>query len=93
MSETAPAADVVTLDLASLTLGEMAAVEKMSGEDFAAMLTRGAASRRLLALAVHELRTSAQPRSWSDLCSLRLSDASSSTSPSPADGPSETASD
>lgn len=76
----------ITLDLDSLTLSEMAAAEEESGQSFDRLLTRGAATRRLLALWVHEQRTSERPRSWKQLGSLRLSDVSSSASPPAPDG-------
>jgi len=81
---------IVTLDLATLTLGEMSKAEMESGMDFAAILKGGVATRRLLALWVQEQRSSAQPRSWREVASLRLSDVSSSTSPSAPDGARET---
>lgn len=75
----------ITLDIRTLTLGELAEIERQSGRDATALLAAGRASRRLVAIFVHELRTSAEPRSWSELSSLRLLDAQSSTSrPSPA---------
>ena len=64
-------ADIPPLDVATLTLGEMAAVEADSGRDFARMLTAGNATRKLLALWVHEHRNSETPRSWQELSELR----------------------
>jgi hypothetical protein len=75
----------LTLDVNTLTLGEMAAIESESGQPFAQVLAtaiRGGATRRLLALWVHERRTSARPRSWRQLGDLRISVSSSSESPS-----------
>ena len=91
MSETgqAAAAAVITLDVSTLTLGEMSEAEIQSGRSFEKLLG-GRATRRLLALWVHEQRTSAQPRNWRDLSNLRLSDVPSSTSPSSSDGRPET---
>ena len=86
------AAPTITLDLSTLTLGEMSNAEIASGQDFDRLL-RGRVSRRLLALWVHEQRTSERPRSWRELASLRLSDVGSSTSPLPSDGPSAKSSD
>lgn len=83
----------ITLDVSTMTLGEMSAAEIESGVTMDKLLTGGRATRRLLALWVHERRSSAKPRSWLELSSLRLSDLSSSTSPSPADSPSERSSD
>lgn len=71
----------VTLDISTLTLGEAAAAEIQSGATIQ-QLARGRATLRLLAMFVHELRTSAQPRSWQELSNLRLLDVSSSTSQS-----------
>lgn len=73
---------MVTLDITTLTLGEAAAAEIASGATIQ-QLAKGRATLRLLAMFVHELRTSAAPRSWSELSNLRLLDASSSTSQSP----------
>jgi hypothetical protein len=73
--------NTITLDIDSLTLAEMALAEEQSGRSFDRLLTAGAATRRLLALWVHEHRTSAQPRSWRQLGDLRVSVSSSSESP------------
>ena len=64
-------ADVPALDVGTLTLGEMAEAEMQSGRSFQTLLTAGYATRKLLALWVHERRTSAQPRSWHELSALR----------------------
>lgn len=85
--------NTITLDIDSLTLAEMAAAEEQSGQSFDRLLTRGAATRRLLALWVHEQRNSERPRSWSEVGSLRLSDVSSSTSPSEPAGTPATSAD
>jgi hypothetical protein len=75
----------LTLDVNTLTLGEMAQMEAESGQPFAQLLAtamRGGATRRLLALWVHEHRSSAQPRSWRQLGDLRVSVRPSSPEPS-----------
>ena len=71
--------ELVTLDLDSLTLGEMAAVEIAAGQDFIQLLSAGRATRRLIALYVNEYRASETPRSWQELSALRSQDAPSST--------------
>jgi hypothetical protein len=76
---------MLTLDVNTLTLGEMAQMEAESGQPFAQLLAtamRGGATRRLLALWVHEHRSSAQPRSWRQLGDLRVSVRPSSPEPS-----------
>jgi hypothetical protein len=83
-----PPMGTITLDLDSLTLGEMTEAERQSGQDFYTMLTRGKATRRLLALFIHELRSSATPRSWHELAARRpLAEISSSSPSSPAGAP------
>jgi hypothetical protein len=77
---------IVQLDLSTLTLGEMAAVEAASGRSFD-QLMRGRASRLIAAMYVAALRSSGDTPSWSELSSLHLSDVASSPSPSQADGP------
>jgi hypothetical protein len=85
-------ADTITLDLETVTLGEMAAVELAAGRDFLDLWKAGRGTRRLIAVYVSELRTSATPRSWQELSGLRLLDASSSTLPaSPAGAPATSA--
>jgi hypothetical protein len=79
-------AQSITLDIQTLTLGELAEAERQSGLSFQ-VLIKGRANLILLALFVHELRSSEQPRSWSELSNLTLQDASSSMLPSPSDGP------
>lgn len=73
----APATDIAlseipTLDVGTLTLGEMAAIEEQSGRSMDRLLVAGSATRRLLALWVAESRSSAQPRSWRELAGLRV---------------------
>lgn len=71
---------IVTLDLDSLTLGEMAEVEQAAGgKDILVLLSAGRATQRLIALYINELRTSETPRSWQELSALRSQDAPSST--------------
>lgn len=79
----------VTVDVSTLTLGELSAIEIASGLSFERIL-RARMTFRLALLYVHELRSSERPRSWQELSSLRLSDVSPSTSPSASAGPSET---
>jgi hypothetical protein len=76
----------LTLDLEAVTIGEMAAIEAASGRDFLRLLSAGAASRRLIALYLIELRHSEPRRSWSELSSLRPLGSGSLTSPSRRDG-------
>jgi hypothetical protein len=71
--------ETVTLDLDSLTLGEMSAVEVAAGQDFIQLLSAGRATQRLIGLYVNELRHSDKPRSWRELSALRSQDAPSST--------------
>lgn len=70
----------ITFDVTTLTLGEAAAAEAQSGMTIG-QIAKGRASLRLLALFVHELRTSGAPHSWAELSNLRLLDVSSSTTP------------
>jgi hypothetical protein len=79
----------ITLDVTTLTLGEAADAEIASGLTLQQML-RSQAARKLLALYVHELRSSGPKRNWSELSSLHLLDGSSSISPSVPGGVSET---
>ena len=85
--------NTITLDIDSLTLGEMMQAERESGQSFDRLLTAGAATRRLLALWVHEQRSSGRPRNWQELADLRLSDVSAMTSPSSPDGVPATSND
>jgi hypothetical protein len=82
----------VTFSLPTLTLGEAAAAEAATGQSIQALL-RAPSSRRILAMFVHELRSSATPRSWHELSSLRLLDVTSSILQSRSAGASETSSD
>lgn len=75
----------LTLDLPSVTLGEMAAIEMASGTDFTKLL-RSAAGRRLIALYLRESRSSGVAPSWSSLSSLRPLDNGSLTSSPAPDG-------
>lgn len=79
----------ITLDLDTLTLRELAEAEKQSGEDAQTILARST-SRMILAVFVHEWRTSGRVPSWSEVGDRRLLDALSSTSPFPQDDPSQT---
>jgi hypothetical protein len=79
-------AQSITLDIQTLTLGELAEAERQSGLSFQ-VLIKGRANLILLALFVHELRSSENARSWQELSNLTLRDASSSIQRSPSDGP------
>jgi hypothetical protein len=88
-----PPIATIELDLDSVTLGEMAEVERQSGQDFMALLRRGTATRRLLGLFLHESRSSERPRSWQELGARRpLAELSSSSASSPAGDPPKPAS-
>lgn len=78
----------ITLDIASLTLGEASAAEQASGLSIERM-ARGA-TLRLLALFVHGLRNYDVPPSWSELSNLGATAVLSSRSRGSSDGPSET---
>jgi hypothetical protein len=78
-------AKTVTLDVDSLTLGEMMAAEDASGQDITALLSRSA-HRMVLALYIQGLRSSEKPPNWSELANRRVQDVSRSTSSSPQDG-------
>jgi len=65
-----------SFDMETLTLGELAAVERASGLS-ATVLMKGAVSKMLVALYVHRLRNSDEPPSWRELESLRVLDAPS----------------
>lgn len=77
----------ITLDLASLTLGEIDYVERLSGRSFSDIL-RTTAGKLMMAQAVMDLRTypasesSEKRRSWQELSGLRLRDVSRSISQS-----------
>lgn len=86
----------VTLDVETLTLGELSRLEIESGSDVFTLLRAGKASRRLLILWLTDYRRSTPSvprRSWRELSSLPALAALSSTSPSPSDGDSTTSSD
>jgi hypothetical protein len=85
-------AQPIRLDITSLTLGEAAEAEEQSGKSIQA-LVKGRATMLLLAVFVHELRSSEQPRSWSELANLPLLDVSSLISQSQPDGQSVKSSD
>ena len=73
------APETFVLDIATLTLGEMSAVELASGRSFDKLITAGSATRRLLGLYIRELRRPRSPSdgpmpSWSDLSGRTLSD-------------------
>lgn len=90
--------EIPTLDIATVTLREMWQVEEESGRSFDRLLMTGNATRKLLALWVAEQRarrspSSAPPRSWHELSSLRPLGSSSSTSPAPTGGRSPMSSD
>ena len=79
----------VTLDLATLTMGEIARAEVASGMTLQQLLASPMA-KKLMAVFVHELRNYVKPRSWQELSNLRLLDGSSSISHPSPDGVSET---
>ena len=66
----------ITLDVATLTLGEASKAEQASGLSLD-KLARGA-SLRLLALYVHGLRNYDVPPTWSELSNLTVTDVSRS---------------
>lgn len=78
------------LDVESLTLGELSALERASGSDVSDLLTGGRASRRLAGLFVYLLRRDGRAPSWRLLGNLRPSEVPSSGSPSRPDGGSPT---
>ena len=77
----------ITLDVKTITLGEMEEAEHQSGRDFQELLRQGSATRRLLGLFLHEWRSSGQPPSWRTLSDRRPLGKPSSSSPSPSAGP------
>jgi hypothetical protein len=79
----------VTLDLDTLTLGELMEAEKQSGTD-AQELLQSSLGRMILAVFVQRWRSSGVVPSWSEAASLRLLDALGSTSPSSADTTAQT---
>ena len=82
----------ITVDPDSLTLGELRAAEIASGQDSSVLVSRSA-SRLLLMVFVHRLRSSGSVPLWSELESLRVRDARSLISGSPPDSPSPTSQD
>ena len=79
----------ITLDLHTLTLGEVAEAERQSGQSFDRLL-RGSAAKMMLALFVHRWRSSGVVPTWRELENLPVSDALSSISLSDSGGPSGT---
>ena len=81
----------IQLDLDNLTLGEMELVERASGRSFDSLLSAGRATRKILAVFLHESRSYDWPLSpqeqWQLAKSRRLSDALFSDSPSLPAGP------
>jgi hypothetical protein len=71
----------VRLDLDSLTLGEMMAVERASGQDVQDLLA-SKMGRMTLAVFVQRLRNSGSAPSWNEVEDLRLLDVLGSTSSS-----------
>lgn len=75
----------IKLDVDTLTLGEMMAAEAASGVDINVLLKRPA-HRQVLALYVHQLRTSDELPSWKQLSGLKVLGDLPSTSDSQPDG-------
>ena len=67
----------IEFDPDSMTLGEVLAIEKASGEEFQTLI-RSRAGQMAMAVFVQRLRSSGQPPRWNELLNLRLLDASSS---------------
>lgn len=86
------AGEPISLDVDSLTLGELSALERASGSD-AVLLLQGSAGRRLAALFIFLLRTDGRAPSWPLLASLRPTELPRSGSRSRPAGPSPTSSD
>ena len=86
------ATDEFTLDLDTLTLGEMAAAETASGLDTSVLL-RSSAYRLLVGVFVHRYRSSGKAPLWHELENLRVVDVSSSPSDSSPDSPGAKSSD
>lgn len=82
----------VTLDLATLTLGEVAEAERQSGLTFGEIL-RGSAGKMTLALFVHRWRISGSVPSWREVSSLPVHEGLSSISALLPDSPGPTSSD
>jgi len=83
--------EAIRVNVDDLTLGDLDYLERFTGTDPVELL-RTRAGRRMMAIALHDLRTypasedSAQRRSWSEIASLRATDVYRSTSPSGPDG-------
>lgn len=73
--------EVVTLDIDTLTLGELESIERASGRSSAELLAAGPGSRRLVAVFVFLSRSSERAPSWRALQNLRPSDVRSSPAP------------
>lgn len=80
------APEALTLDLTTLTLGEMADIEAASGLDFMVLYARGSASRAMIVRYLNMSRDSGQRPSWNEVSDHRPLGRSSSTSPSVPDG-------
>lgn len=78
---------VLTFDIATLTMGELAAAEFASGLTASQLLGPGTA-RLMLAVFVLRLRSSGSAPTWSELANLRVADAQSLLLPSEPDNPS-----
>jgi hypothetical protein len=62
----------ITLDVTTITLGEMAEIERESGRSMDGLL-KGRATQLLVALWLADHRkNSGTPRSWQELCDLRV---------------------
>ena len=93
-----PQRTVLDLDVDSLTIGELSLLEREAGQTFGDLFQAGPASRRLLAIWLHEVRTprspSSGPRPTFAECANRPGLAAlRSTSLSLSGGPSPTSSD
>lgn len=82
----------LTLDLGTITLGEMDAIERASGQEFGRLLARSM-GRRLVALYLREWRSSGREPSWAELSNLRPLGSGSSVSASSSAGPRPTSND
>jgi hypothetical protein len=89
-------AEALEFDPDTLTLGELLAVEEASGlttSEILGSFGRRSTLRLLVAVFVQRLRSSGEPPSWRSLTDLRILDALSGDSPSPADSPSPRSND
>lgn len=77
--------ETLTLDLATVTLGELADLEAETGVSAAVLIARGSATRTMIGAWIAS-RRSGTPRSWAEIRDLRLLDGRSSISPSPSAG-------